>query len=202
MSQSVYPTLPGLTFGVTRTPVWSTTKKTSVSQRVFRAANASYPLYRVKLIYEFLRQTPGYTEMQTLVGFFNSMKGDFDTFLWTDPDDNSVSAQTIGVGDALNKRFQLVRAFGGYVEPVFDINATQELALVYVNGALKTKDVDYTIGLNGLVTFVVAPGAGLNVTWTGAYYRRMAFTQSSAEFAKFMNSLWELKTIELESVKP
>lgn len=199
MSQSVYPILPGLTFGVTRTPVWSTTKKASVSQRVFRVANASYPLYRVKLIYEFLRQTQGYTEMQTLVGFFNSMKGDFDTFLWADPDDNAVSAQAIGVGDAVNKSFQLVRAFGGYVEPVFDSNSAPAIS---VNGVLQTLTTNYTVSATGLIGFVTAPAAGLSVTWTGSFYRRMAFTQSSAEFAKFMNSLWELKTIELESVKP
>ncbi len=199
MSNSVFPTFPGLTFNVTRSPVWSTTTRTSVSQREFRAANASFPLYKVKLIYEVLRQTTGYTEFSQLTGFFNQMFGSFDSFLWTDPDDNTTTAQTIGTGDGASTQFQLVRTFGSFVEPVFDTNSVPQ---IYVNAVLKTAGTDYSISATGLVTFTVAPGAALPITYTGTYYRRMRFAQDAAEFTKFMQNLWNLKTLEMVSVKP
>lgn len=202
MSNAIYPVLPGVTFNTTREPIWSTTKKTSVSGREFRAANFSYPRYKYKLSYEFFRQGShqgiDYAEMATLAGFFNARKGDFDTFLFTDPDDYTVTAQTIGMGDGSNTLFQLVRTWGGFVEPVFDVNSVPQ---IFVNGALQTLTTHYTLGDSGLVTFVTAPGAALPVTWTGTYYRRMSFVQSMAEFTKFMSNLWSLKTVELISQK-
>jgi uncharacterized protein (TIGR02217 family) len=198
MSNTVFPTFPGLTFDVTRTPVWSTTTKSSVSQREFRIANSSYPVYHFKLAYEVLRQTPGYTEMATLVGFFNARNGSFDSFLFTDPDDNAVTLQAIGIGDGGTTLFQLVRSFGGYVEPVFDTNGAPALT---VNGVAQVAGSDYTISATGLVTFTVAPGVGFIVKWTGSYYRRVRFSTDSAEFQKFLRDLWTLKTIELQGFK-
>lgn len=199
MSSAVYPILPGLTYDVTRTPTWSTTTKKATSLRSYRNANASYPIYHYKLSYDVLRQTIGYTEMAILAGFFNARKGGFDSFLFTDPDDNSVTLQAIGIGDSATTQFQLVRTFGGYVEPVFDTNGSPALT---VNGVAQVLGSDYTISATSLVTFTVAPGVGFAVKWTGSYYRRAVFSQDSAEFNKFMQNLWELKQIELEGVKP
>ncbi len=199
MSNAIFPAFDGLTFGVTRAPVWSTTPKQSVSGREYRSANMSYPLYKFKLSYSVLRQTTGFTEFSALVGFFNARKGGFDSFLFTDPDDNAVTAQVIGTGDGVNRVFQLVRTFGGFVEPVFDANSWP---LIYVGGVLKSSATDYTPGPTGLITFVSAPGVGVPVTWTGTYYRRMKFSQDSADFTKFLHNLWELKTLEIETVKP
>ena len=199
MSNSVFPTFPGLMPGVTRTPVWSTHVKTSVSMREYRVANAAYPIYRYKLSFEFLRQTTGFTEMATLVAFFNARSGSFDSFLWTDPDDNSVTAQSFGAGDGSTISFQLTRTFGGYAEPVFDTNSTPAIS---VNGVLKTAGTDYTISSTGVVTFAAAPGSTLPLTWTGTYYRRVRFASDSAEFAQFLKNLWELKAVELIGVNP
>lgn len=199
MSNAVFPVMPGLTWDITRVPLWSTTVKTATSGREYRTANWSYPRYRYKMVYAFLRQQTGFTEMAQLAGFFNARQGAFDSFLFTDPDDNSVTAQQIGIGDGSNKLFQLIRSFGGYLEPVFDVHSTPQ---IYVNGVLKTVTTDYTISATGLVTFVAAPGNTLPVTWTGTYYRRMRFEQDLAEFSAFMSLLWELKTLQLISVKP
>lgn len=198
MSDAVYPVLPGATPEVTRTPIWNTTTKTSTSGREFRSANWSAPIYAYKLGYEVLRQNFGLTEMATLAGFFNARKGSFETFLFTDPGDNSVTGQLVGIGTGSEVEFQLARAFGGYVEPVLDLNGSPS---IYVDGVLKTLSTDYSISATGLVTFVVAPAIGLPVTWTGSYYRRVRFAQDSAEFQKFLHQLWSLKTVELRGVK-
>jgi uncharacterized protein (TIGR02217 family) len=199
MSNAIFPTLPGLTWDLLRTPVWSTTKKISVSQREYRIANMAFPRYKYKLSFEFLRQTNGFTEFTTLTGFFNARQGGFDSFLFQDPDDYTVTAQTIGVGNGSNKLFQLVRTWGGCLEPVYDANSAP---LIYLDGTLKTLTTDYTVSATGLVTFVTAPGAGVVVTWTGNYYRRVCFTQDMADFNKFMTNLWSLKTLEFITVMP
>lgn len=199
MSNAVFPTFPGLSFESTRTPVWSTTTKTSVSQRSFTSANASYPIYRYKLHYEVLRQTPGYAEMTAMVGFFNSRLGGFDSFLFTDPDDNRAVAQAFGVGTGTATQFQLVRTFGGYVEPIYDLNGTPAIS---VAGVLKTAGADYLVSAGGLVTFTTAPPAGAALTWTCSYYRRVLFAQDSIEFVQFLAGRWNAKTVELMSKKP
>ena len=199
MSSAIFPTLPGLTWDIQRTPVWSTTKKTSVSLREFRTANASYPRYKYKLSFEFLRQRTGYTEMATLAGFFNARQGGFDSFLFTDPDDYTVTSQVLGVGDGSNKLLQLVRTWGGFVEPVYDANSAPVIDL---GGTVQTLGTHYTLSATGRVTFVTAPGAGVVVNWTGTYYRRLCFNQDAADFSQFTKNLWSLKTLELITAKP
>lgn len=203
MSNAVLPSFPGKTPEVTRRPEWSTTSKTSVSGREFPTANWSYPRYFYKLSYEFLRQGQGmglsHTELADLAGFFNARQGSFDSFLFTDPNDNSVTVQVIGNGTGALLQFQLVRTFGGFVEPVFDVNGP---AQIFVNGVLQTLTTHYTLSASGLVTFVTAPGDGLAVTWSGSYFRRVRFVQDVADFQKFMSNLWNLKTLEFRSVKP
>lgn len=200
MSNAIFPTLAGLKFGVTRTPTWNTTRKTSVGGREFRAANMLYPTYRYKLAYEFLRDLrSGVDELRTLVGFFNARQGSFDSFLFNDTDDNSVTAQNIGTGNGSTTQFQLTRTFGGFTDPVYDVNGTP---LIYKAGALQTLTTHYTLSSTGLVTFVTAPTAGQAITWTGGYYWRVRFEQDATEFEEFMNQLWQARSVELRTVKP
>lgn len=146
MSQQVFPSLPGLAWSVLRTPVWSTIKHKSVSGRALRVGRFSYPLYKYSMNYEILRADAVYAELQTLVGFFNAMHGAADTFLYSDPADNAVTAQGFGTGDGATVAFQLVRSFGGYAEPIYDFNGAPAIS---VGGVLKTLGTDYTINLSG-----------------------------------------------------
>jgi uncharacterized protein (TIGR02217 family) len=158
-----------------------------------RAALQSYPLWTFKLSYEVLRAAAAYSELQTLAGFFLSVKGSYDSFLYSDPTDNTVTAQAFGVGDGATQQFQLVRAWGSFVEPTMAINGTPS---IYVGGVLKTLITDYTIDGLGMVTFVTAPASSAALTWTGSYYYRCRFTNDAAEFNQMMRDLWELKTLE------
>ena len=197
MSQLVFPTLPGLEWNITRQPIWSTTKRQSVSGRQFRLANYSFPRYKYTMSFSVLRQYGAFTEFTQLVSLFNNVGGDFDSFLWTDPDDNAVTGAGFGVGNGTTTVFQLVRTYAGFVEPVYGLNGSPQ---IYVGGVLKTVGTDYTISNTGLVTFTVAPSTAL--TWTGSFYKRCVFSQSTLEFNKFMNNLWELKKVEFETWKP
>lgn len=199
MSNAVFPSLPGLTWNVVRRPRWSTVTKKSVSGREFRAAQYSYPIWEYRLAYEVLRGRSALPEMQQLAAFFNARQGSFDTFLYTDPDDSSVTAQQFGTGDGTTTQFQLVRAFGGYTEPVFDLNGAPQ---VYKAGVLQTAGTNYMLDSAGLLTWVTAPTAGQALTWTGSYYWRCRFMQDAADFNQFMRQLWELKSLEFTTVKP
>lgn len=199
MSNAVFPSLPGLTWNVVRRPRWSTVTKKSVSGREFRAAQYSYPLWEYRLAYEVLRGRSALPEMQQLAAFFNARQGSYDTFLYADPDDSAVTLQTFGSGDGTTTKFQLVRAFGGYTEPVFDLNGAPQ---IYKAGVLQTSGTHYTIDSVGVLTWVTAPTAGQALTWTGSFYWRCRFMQDAADFNQFMRQLWELKSLEFTTVKP
>lgn len=194
MSNAVFPSLPGLLIDVGRHVLAPPVKvRTSPARREFRARDATLPLYRYTLKYEFLR-AGAQAELQSLVGFFNSRGGAFDDFLFTDPVDNTVTDQSFGVGNGSTTVFQLVRSFGGYAEPISAVNAVVN---VKVNGVATGA---YTIS-NGVLTFTTAPAAAATLTWSGTYYRRVRFEEDQAQFERFMALLWSAKQINLLSVK-
>lgn len=127
MSNYVYPTLPGLAYAQVRQPEWNTNIHKAVSGKEFRSAWMSAPLYTYRLQYEFLRDAVAFTELQTLVAFFNSMHGSFDSFLYSDHDDNSVTAQNFGTGNGTQTAFQLMRSFGGNIEVVGNLNGAPSI---------------------------------------------------------------------------
>ena len=200
MSNAVFPTLPGLKWGVVRHPSFTTTKKRAVNGREYRASNMLYPDYLYKLSYEFLRDLrSGVDELRTLEGFFLQRYGSYDSFLWTDPDANSVTAQQIGTGTGSLTTFQLTTSWGGFALPVYDVNGSPQ---IYKAGVLQTLTTHYNLGATGLVTFVSAPTAGQAITWTGSFYKRVRFDLDYLEFEKFMQQLWSAKSVDLRSVKP
>lgn len=198
MSQAVLPYMPGLKWGSTKTAIWSTKVQRAASGRTLRAAYYSFPLWKFSLSYEVLRSATALAELQAMVGFFNARQGKFDSFLYTDPEDNAVSLQQFGIGVAGQTQYQLVRTYGGVVEPVRGLPSAP---LIYVGGVLKTAGVDYTLSSVGLVTFATSPSQGQALTWSGSFCYRVCFLQDMAEFENFLHKLWNLKKIEFETVK-
>ena len=195
MSNTFFPTLPGLGWSVSWVPKFSTGIQTATSGKEYRSQMMSSPLYDIGLTYEVIEHNNVAQDLKTLFGFFLSRQGSFDSFLYNHPQDNAVVKQTIGTGDGANKNFQLVRSFGDiFVEPVQNLNVVTG---VYVNDVLKTVGTDYTVSATGVVVFTTAPGAGISVTWTGSYYYRCRFTHDDLSFENFMKNLWALKKLEL-----
>jgi len=140
MATNVLPSLAGLGFNVTRTPVWDTTVQQAISGKETRVARQTYPRWKWELTYSVLRSGAAYGELQQLAGFFNALQGMFDTFLYQDADDNRVTGQGIGTGDGVTTTFQLVRSFGGFAEPVL-APANPVGTQVYLNGVPQTSGV-------------------------------------------------------------
>lgn len=193
MSNAVFPTLQGEAWPRFKTPKFRTIRQESDSLRTWRVGRALYPIYIYRLVFTVLDAT----DFQTLCAFFRARKGSYDSFLLDDRDDNAVATpQSLGVGDGTNKKFQLVRNLGGVVEPVGPPNGTP---VIRVNAVATSA---YTVDDYGLVTFTTAPPVGHVVDWTGQFYWRCCFTKDEAQFEEFMRQLWELKQLEMETIKP
>jgi uncharacterized protein (TIGR02217 family) len=189
MSNAVFPSnLPGLSWGVRKAPEFNTKVQRSTNGRELRAAFYSYPLYNFSLKFEVLREAGAINELQTLMGFFLQRQGQFDSFLYTDPSDNTVTDQSFGNGNGIQTQFQLVRPMGGFSEPVQNVNM---MTNVKVNGTVVS---NYTVSGTGLLTFASPPNGPL--TWSGTYYYRVRFTMDVGDFEQFMYRLWELKKCE------
>ncbi len=199
LTQYVYPSLPGLKIDISRNPEFRTVVKESASGKEVRAAMRAYPRWRYQLGYEVLRTSSGLEELQKLVAFYGQVRGQFDDFLFVDPDFNAVTAQQFGVGDGVSQSFQLVRSVSGlgttWAEPVW---APRGTPTIYVNGTPTAA----AIGDIGQVTFSSPPALGAILTWTGDYAMRVRFTQDVMEFKRVVMSLWSAGKVELLSVLP
>lgn len=195
MSNAIFPELRGLTWNVTKTPKFYTLTKTSPTGLDVSAVLAAFPRWHFSLSYEFLRDDgTAQGELQRLIGFFLHRYGNADDFLYRDPDDNTVTNQIIGTGDGVTTKFQLCRNYAGFVEPVYGITDTP---IVTVDDV----PTGCTVTSKGLVTFTTAPAVGSRIAWSGNFYYRVKFSETSMEFNKFSHKLWEAKTVEFTSVK-
>jgi uncharacterized protein (TIGR02217 family) len=176
MSVATFPVLAGLGWDVNRTEMWKNTVQENVSGKETRVALWSYPRRQWALTYDFLRQGTvngsSYTEFSQLAGFFNQRQGTFDSFLYTDSDDASVTGQSIGAGDGTTTAFQLIRSFGGFIEPILAPNA---VGAVYLGGtAIPTGGL--SAPTNGALTSTSAGALGATT-----YYVKTTWATASGE---------------------
>ena len=218
MSNLVFPVLAGIAFPVKKRPIFRTIVQETVSGKELRIALMSFPLWQFSLSFNVLRTAAALLEYQTLQGFFNKLLGSFDTFLYTDPTDNSVTNEPFGTGDGVTKSFQLIRSLGGFLEPIQNVNGTPSVLiagvvqiqagvlnallgaepLLSINSAASNK---FAINSTGLVTFQNAPAIGATLTWTGSFYYRCRMLQDEADFVNLGDQIWELQKLEFQSVK-
>ncbi|HLN25701.1 MAG TPA: DUF2460 domain-containing protein [Patescibacteria group bacterium] len=199
MSTAIFPTLPGLSWSVGKWPEFSTLVKQAANGAETRIAMWANPRWHFKLKYELLRDDAT-NELKTLAGFFMARRGQYDSFLFTDPDDNSVTGQMIGVADGATTTYQLLRAFGSFVEPITAPNLSLPQNF-YLDGVSLAPGISWVIDpATGLVTFSSAPPQGM-LTADFSYYFRVRFDMDQAEFEQFMHQLWSLDTCDLVSVK-
>jgi len=206
MSALLYPGLPGLTFDSIRSYKWSTGIQTAVSGKASTIAYMAYPLVHYELTYEFLRDSLNPSELKALVGLHTQLQVRFDTFLYSDPDFNTIpvsAPQFFGTGNGTAGPFQLVAAYQntggpGIAEIVQNLNGTPVL---YDNGSTITA-TNYSIGATGLVTFNAGhfPVTGHTLTWSGSFYYRCRFDDDALPWKKFMNQTWSAPKVGFTSV--
>lgn len=199
MSNAIFPALPGLKWETIKTPIWSTRIQRAVSGREYRAPYFLYPLWEFQLSYEILRDDTVHNELKSLMGFYVARQGGFDDFLYLDPSFNTVTAQAIAAGDGNTKTFQMQVTFGGFTEPIYDID-TAATFNVYLAGVVQNPSTYTMPALDaGILTFASAPGNNVAITADFTFYRRVRFNEykenTADSWQNFMYRLWELKQI-------
>ncbi|MGO8845410.1 MAG: DUF2460 domain-containing protein, partial [Methylocella sp.] len=157
-----FPTLPGLGWSVHKRPTFATRIAGHVSGREVRAPLYYQGLYEFELTIEGLDSNGTWTgltanSLQSLMGLYIQLQGQYGTFLYTDPTDNSAVAQptTQAFGDGVTTAFTFGRAIGGAVEPVSWVTAVSN---VYLNGV--NQPSGWTATTPNTLTFTIAPPAG------------------------------------------
>lgn len=210
------PTFAGLDIGYIKAPIFNNLIQQSTSGKEFRANYWSYPRYRITMTFNFLRsktylKDTSQREYETLSGWLTRMAGSYDNFLISIPDDNSVTDMPFGNYTGSQSSYQLQRSLipsasyvtpnspilypnlGDGFEPIFDLNGTPTIKKSGVTIS------PVSISSSGLVT-VSGSGEGA-LTWTGSYYWRVRFDESSVEFNRILGGVWEGQSITLITVK-
>ncbi|HTX50266.1 MAG TPA: DUF2460 domain-containing protein [Caulobacteraceae bacterium] len=122
----VFPTLRGVVYPVKRTAQFNTGVREVTSGRETATAFMAYPRWTFELGFDYLPdRTPGssgYTDYRTLQGFFLQLQGRFGAFLYRDDDDYRVVGGAIAAADGVTLQWPCVRDFGGFAEPVGQID--------------------------------------------------------------------------------
>ncbi|MET4238626.1 DUF2460 domain-containing protein [Bradyrhizobium sp. RT10b] len=208
MTILTFPALSGLTWPVKKSPSFQTLKHKSVAGTSTMQSLQPYAIYAFELPFEFLRSDDANRELQQLMGLFQACRAGAIPFNFSDPDDNAVTGQTIGLGDGNTKSFGFVRSMGSVIDPVQNVIAAG--LTVYDNGVPQILGTDYTLlatsqyGTNYGVQFATAPLAGHTISADFSYFWLCAFDDDVAEFSKLFNlngkALFEAKSIKFSSV--
>jgi len=197
------PSLPGLAWSRHKKPGFSTRVASHVSGREVRVALMSYPLYEFEAVYDGLTSSAsafaglGASSLQSLMGFFLRLQGQFGTFLYADPDDGAVTGQAFATGDGATTAFTMMRSLGGFLEPVGWVTG---IANVYLNGMAQAGSA-YALTTPNTLTFSAAPHAGVTVSADFSYAFNCRFLDDQMDFEEFMSNLWRLDSMKFRSVK-
>ncbi len=196
------PTLAGLGWSRHKKPGFSTRVASHVSGREVRVALMAYPLYEFEAVYNGLTSSAalfaglGASSLQTLMGFFLQLQGQFGTFLYADPDDNTVNGQAFATGDGSTASFTIMRSLGGFLEPVGWVTT---LLNVYLNGTRQASG--FSLTTPNTLTFTAPPGSGAVVSADFSYAFNCRFLDDQMDFEEFMSNLWKLDSMKFRGVK-
>jgi len=197
------PTVPGLSWSRHKKPQFDTRIASHVSGREVRVPLRIYPLYEFEAVYSGLTSAAsggfapqlGSQSLQSLMGFFNQMQGQANTFLYSDPDDNTITGQALGNADGATTAFLFARTLGGFAEPVGWVTAVNN---VYLNGA---PTAAYTFTGPNTLNLNSAPAFGVAVSADFTYAYNCRFLEDQMDFEEFMSTLYRLGSMKFRSVK-
>ena len=199
-----FPTLAGQGWSVHKTPKFGTVVAPHVSGRKVRAALYVNPIWMFELVFNGLDGTAtgqygalGASSLQSLMGFFLQCQGQYATFLFTDPSDDAVANQTMGIGNGTKTTFALTRLLGAFAEPVGWVTA---ITAVYLNGVQQTTGWILTTP-NSLI-FTSPPGNNVTIAASFTFAFLCRFDSDEVDFEQFMSNLWKVDSLKFRSVRP
>lgn len=176
MSNAVYPiAVRGLTYPILKSGYFNTIPSSAPSGVSVRVAQSNNPMWRWELTYDYLKNDPAdivaaltpYTDYDYLRGFVLSKLGSYDDFLFPDPVDYIVAAQSLPfLSDGLGAWYSPIRrTIGGqFTEDITDLNPLNGSGLtLLVNGGTAPPRTLLGPGL-ALPTYSFL---GMYLKWTG-----------------------------------
>jgi hypothetical protein len=197
-----FPTLAGLGWSVHKKPVFSTLVASHVSGREVRDALYRNPIWQFELTFDALSSSPvsypgaGANSLQTLMGFFLQMQGQFGTFLYADPSDNTATNVSFATGDGTATTFTFSRFLGAFLEPVGWVTSVSNVTL---NGV--SQPSGWALSTPNSLVFASAPGAGVSVAASFVYAFQCRFDSDDQDFEQFMSNLWQVESIKFRSLR-
>lgn len=212
-------TLPkGFTWGYKKSPKYATIEQMPFSMRHPAVANLQIStIWEFELSWNYLKQNGVTTsnDLQYLTEFYEAMRGGYGWFTF-DPSQYNFENLTVtydytqlkngffGLGDGTTTTFQLWRSTsalgGGNVTLCEMIQNVTAMYGVYVNGTEVASNT-YTLGnFPATITFNTAPAQAATLAWSGTYNYLCRFLEDTIQFDEFMYQLWQLKSLQLESV--
>lgn len=192
MSLPIFPILPTMAWNSQKLQRWDTQIQKSGSGKRKALSRWTYPEWGIECSYTCL----SIKDIERVAGFFALVRGQFQPFLWKDPEDYKQTKVRIGTGNGVNRDFQLLRNLADlYVEPVRDI--VDGTFMVYVNDI----PVAASIGSDGWITTAVPPVQGTVVSATFEYYWRVVFDDEELSWSNFWYNYYKLKKIAVVTVK-
>jgi hypothetical protein len=137
------------------------------------------------------------SSLQTMMGFYMQMQGQANTFLYSDPDDNTIAAGPIWTGDGTTQSFVIGRTLGGWNEPVSWVTG---ITTVYLNGVAQSSG-SWSFTAPNCIVFAVSPGAGVAITADFTFAFQCRFLEDDMDFEENMSTLWKLDSMKFRSVK-
>lgn len=195
-----FPSLRGLGWSKKKTPNWNTIVQKHPSGSDVRMPLWQYPLWDFELVINGLDGSLtdrglGANSLMTMFGFFMGLGGNWAQFLYTDPDDSSVTGQTIGTADGTTTDWTLVRTMGGFTEPVGWVT---DLIQVYLNGSPTS---GYSLIAPNVLSFMTAPTATQVITADFDFSFLCHMMNDNLPFEQFMFDLWSVKTLKFRSTR-
>jgi uncharacterized protein (TIGR02217 family) len=195
---------------------WSNSKYPEFSTKVHRAssfresriAEVVFPVWHFTVRFPVLYDdaTLG-RQLDAILGFYTLHKGSFETFLFQDTHDKTLTDQPIATwdGSGTNPQFQIVRTMGSLnVEPIYEIKdggtpGAGGLVVKVDPGTGPVVNTNWTEN-NGIITFTSSP-VGL-ITVSCDFYYRVRFDENEYTVTQLLPKVWRSGEIKLISVKP
>jgi hypothetical protein len=197
-----FPTLAGLGWSVHKKPLFSTVVASHVSGREVRDALYQNPIWQFELTFDALSSSPtsypgaGANSLQTLMGFFLQMQGQFGTFLYADPTDSAATNMAFATGDGTTTVFTFSRFMGAFLEPVGWVTSVSNVYLNNVN-----QPSGWSLSAPNSLVFAAAPGSGVSIAATFTYAFECRFDSDDQDFEEFMSNLWQVDSIKFKTVR-
>lgn len=209
LTYPIYPDMPGLGYSVNWMPEFANLPtQIAANKAEIDLKLEDEPVHGFELTYEFLRNEGSYQELKKFAGFWLRIGGVSGRFLFSFPDDNTVTGEVIGTTDGSSTDYgPITRTFGDGddtgTEAVGYIN-TDEPYTVYLDGTPVASDqytFDTTYPKRQMISWLLPPSADQEITIDCSFYYYCKFADDTMTFEKFVSTMWEVKKVTLKSLR-